>query len=153
MISCEKQTELTPKAAPDQSHNCLHRQHLKLTCFSSPLLLGQRTWFGEGKKYTLKENRATLNPILRASVPATWGHILHLTLRYEEILPHTQCQLYLQSHSYQGDTYQHTLRKDVTVIHFTPALLPKALDTPSLRREVLTFKKNHFKTVIGNCFS
>lgn len=31
-----------------------YRQHLKLTCFSSPLLLGQRTWFGREKNIHLK---------------------------------------------------------------------------------------------------
>lgn len=46
VISWEEEMELTPKAAPDQSHSRLHTQHLtllhlSLTCFSSPCFWGK----------------------------------------------------------------------------------------------------------------
>lgn len=54
VISCEKQTELTPKAAPDQSHNC-HTGSTWSSLASAPLFFwGKEPGLGREKNIHLK---------------------------------------------------------------------------------------------------
>jgi len=47
-------------------------------CFSTPLLWGKGPDTGRGEKPTLKGNRASSSPTLRASAPTIWAQILSL---------------------------------------------------------------------------
>ena len=111
------------------NHGHLHREHIGPlsvhgpNCFSTQPL-GQESWCREREKYTLKGNRSRWCMNLRASAPATWDQTpspIGQWLPFEKRRSLFNTQLCLKSlHSspkpYQGDSHQHTLRKNATSI-------------------------------------
>ena len=143
-IGCEGQKELRPTVSepvqPVHSRQLgtLLRpmwaespKRLSLPLHYSPL--GQGSWFWEGGKHTVKGNRANMGSVLRASAPATWDENPHPTGWRQPLGKGKPCLMltsnstYLtsSSSSYQDDSCQHTLRKDITCIHVISSSLTK----------------------------
>ena len=116
----------------EQSCRRLHRQRIRPLSTRAPLAsappsLGAKYSGQETEKHTLQGHRANSSPTLRASAPAAWLLTSPLTvwrwpLSREEVPPHTPPRTgsspSISSHiPYQGDSGQHTLRKDVTGVH------------------------------------
>ena len=93
------------------------------TSSTSPLpFFGAKPQWEEKEKHTLKGKRASLNLTLRASAPATGEQTLPLTGQRQPRVERKSCLIpytcfnpsNTNDTTYQGDSAQHSLRKDVT---------------------------------------
>ena len=134
MISCEEQRGLTPEVASVQSCGCLHRQfirtvcsghkpraHTSPTCINTPPLWIKGLW-GRGKHTHLK-GQSQLRPDSQGFCSSNLGSD---PTHYRAVMDTEQsCLTPSISPSpsicsptlCQGESCQHTLRKEVTCIH------------------------------------